>query len=41
MNNFSLILAGPQLGFPGVSDGKESSCNAVDPGSIPESKMIP
>jgi len=23
------------LGFPGGSDGKESSCNAGDPGSIP------
>ena len=23
------------LGFPGVSDGKESACNAGDPGSIP------
>ena len=25
------------LGFPGGSDGKESSCNAGDPGSIPRS----
>ena len=23
------------LGFPGVSDSKESACNAGDPGSIP------
>ena len=23
-------------GFPGGSDGKESTCNAVDPGLIPE-----
>ena len=23
------------LGFPGGSDGKESACNAGDPGSIP------
>ena len=23
-------------GFPGVSDGKESACNAGDPGSVPE-----
>ena len=23
-------------GFPGSSDGKESTCNAGDPGSIPE-----
>ena len=25
------------MGFPGGSDGKESSCNARDPGSIPGS----
>ena len=25
------------MGFPGGSDGKESPCNAGDPGSIPES----
>ena len=24
-----------QIGFPGGSDGKESACNAGDPGSIP------
>ena len=24
------------LGFPGTSAGKESTCNAGDPGSIPE-----
>ena len=24
-------------GFPGSSDGKESTCSAGDPGSIPES----
>ena len=23
------------MGFPGSSDGKESACNAGDPGSIP------
>ena len=23
------------MGFPGVSDGKASACNAGDPGSIP------
>ena len=23
------------MGFPGGSDGKESACNAEDPGSIP------
>ena len=27
-------------GFPGGSDGKESACNAGDPGSIPESGQI-
>ena len=32
----SLHLRGGQ-GFPGGSDGKESACNAGDPGSIPES----
>jgi len=25
------------MGFPGGSDGKESGCNAGDPGSIPGS----
>ena len=25
------------MGFPGDSDGKESTCNSGDPGSIPES----
>ena len=29
------------LGFPGGSDGKESACNAGDPGSIPESGRFP
>ena len=28
-------------GFPGDSDGKESACNAGDPGSIPGSGKIP
>ena len=27
----------PALGFPDGSDGKESACNAGDPGSIPGS----
>ena len=27
--------------FPGGSDGEESSCNAGDPGSIPESGRSP
>ena len=25
------------MGFPGGSDGKESACNAGDPGSVPGS----
>ena len=29
------------IGFPGGSDGKESACNAGDPGSIPESGRLP
>ena len=29
------------LGFPGGSDGKESACNAGDPGSIPGSERSP
>ena len=29
------------VGFPGGSDGKESACNAGDPGSIPESGRLP
>ena len=29
------------LGFPGVSDGKESACNAGDPGLIPDSGRSP
>ena len=29
------------LGFTGSSDGKESSCNAGDPGSIPGSGRSP
>ena len=29
------------MGFPGVSDGKESACNAGDPGSIPGSGKSP
>ena len=28
-------------GFPGVSDGKESACNAGDPGSIPRLGRYP
>ena len=29
------------LGFPGGSDGKESTCNAGDPGSIPDLGRYP
>ena len=29
------------MGFPGGSDGKESACNAADPGLIPESRRSP
>ena len=29
------------VGFPGGSDGKESVCDAGDPGSIPESGRSP
>ena len=36
---FSLLLI--EWGFPGSSEGKESSCNARDPGSIPESGKSP
>ena len=28
-------LLTPSMGFPCGSDGKESTCKAVDPGSIP------
>ena len=30
------IVVNNYMGFPGVSDGKESACNAGDPGSILE-----
>ena len=29
------------MGFPGSSAGKESACNAGDPGSIPGSERYP
>ena len=29
------------VGFPGGSDGKESTCNAGDPGSTPGSERSP
>ena len=31
----------PLIGFPGGSDGKESACNAGDPGLIPGSGRSP
>ena len=31
----------PTMGFPGGSDGKESACNAGDPGSKPELARSP
>ena len=34
---YNLFLPQITLGFPGGSDGKESACNAGDPGSIPGS----
>src|SRR5574341_1343706 len=34
-------LANCPVGFPGGSDGKESACNAGDPGSIPGSGRSP
>ena len=33
--------AGSSVGFPGGSDGKESSCKAGDPSSIPGSRRSP
>ena len=36
--HFSLFFI---LGFPGDSDGKESACNAGNPGSIPGTGKIP
>ena len=33
---FYLSIYALILGFPEGSDGKESACNARDPGSIPE-----
>ena len=37
----SLSCVFATLGFPGSSAGKESACNAGDPGSIPESGRSP
>ena len=30
-----IVIAIDSVGFPGGSEGKESACNAGDPGSIP------
>ena len=38
---FFLNLIFPTKGFPGSSAGKESTCNAGDPGSIPGSGRSP
>ena len=35
MSPFLLVLSLISVGFPGSSAGKESACNARDPGSIP------
>ena len=37
----TLMLANKDLGFPGSSAGKESACNAGDPGLIPGSGRSP
>ena len=38
---YDLQILSPIMGFPGGSDGKESACSAVDPGSIPGSGWSP
>ena len=38
---FYLSIYAPILGFSDGSDGKESACNAGDPGSIPEWGRFP
>ena len=35
LGSSDLRTALPEPGFPGGSDGKESACNAGDPGSFP------
>ena len=41
-SGFSLALVYPLIqGFPGISDGKEFTCNAGDPDSIPGSGRSP
>ena len=41
MQHHSLYFSKYTLGFLGSSAGKESTCNAGDPGSIPESGRSP
>ena len=41
LSNFNFLPTRHEGGFPGVSDGKESSCNAGDSSSIPESGRSP
>ena len=36
-----LLITNIFMGFPGGSDGKESTCNAEDPGLIPGSGISP
>ena len=36
-----IVIAIDSVGFPGGSEGKESACNAGDPGSIPGSGRCP
>ena len=41
-DKYSFMTFGLQLmGFPGGSDGKESTCNVGDPGLIPELGISP
>ena len=38
MSWYGFPISSPNLGFPGNSAGKESACNAGNPGSIPDSR---
>ena len=40
-HNIGKFLIFYSMGFPGGSDGKESACNARDPGFIPGSERSP
>ena len=35
VHNYIYVVLYKDLGFPGSSAGKESTCNTKDPGSIP------